>query len=463
MKRMVKIRILLSIILFLPLLSICNSFSSEVAKDSLIPKRPGAKRPDLPDYLPDKLEKKFPSPSFPEITPHLGKNDELGFVLQGVKFEGNTVFTHEQLSAVAVPFVSQRVGFIELEELRYRLTRHYTDQGFINSGVILKPKQSVDDGVVTFEVNEGRLNEIRVVGNEKLTPDYITQRLWPDKQQPFNTQRLQQNFQLLLRDQFIERMDGRLMPGLGAGQAILDLQVVRATPYELFFSLDNSRAPSSGAERGRLSGVLHNLTGFGDSLELASEFSEGANEWEVAFNFPLNASGTLLSLRYDNTNSHVIEEPLDAIDIENEYESYELSLSHPLWKELQGHFITGATLAVKKNHSYLFGQPFPFSPSDDSHGRSAVSALRLWQDYQLRRSDWVFAARSSLSIGLDWFDATIHSGDITDSRFVAWLAQLQYAQRVWEDAQVIIRADIQLSSDKLLALEKFSLGGINTV
>jgi len=64
---------------------------------------------------------------------------------------------------------------------------------------------------------------------------------------------------------------------------------------------------------------------------------------------------------------------------------------------------------------------------------------------------------------LDWFDATIHSGDIADSRFVAWLAQLQYAQRVWEDAQVIIRADIQLSSDKLLALEKFSLGGINTV
>ena len=76
----------------------------------------------------------------------------------------------------------------------------------------------------------------------------------------------------------------------------------------------------------------------------------------------------------------------------------------------------------------------------------------------------VIAARSTLSIGLDAFDATQQHGSVPDGQFVTWLGQLQWARRLGDwGIQSIFRTDLQLSNRSLLPMEQCAVGGFNTV
>ena len=93
-----------------------------------------------------------------------------------------------------------------------------------------------------------------------------------------------------------------------------------------------------------------------------------------------------------------------------------------------------------------------------------VTALRLACEWTDRTPTQVLAARARLSIGIDAFNATINPDDIPDSRFVAWLGQVQWARQLtpW-GLQVIARSDVQLASQPLLPLEQIAVGGRYTV
>ncbi|CAA9892219.1 ShlB/FhaC/HecB family hemolysin secretion/activation protein (fragment) [Candidatus Methylobacter favarea] len=73
----------------------------------------------------------------------------------------------------------------------------------------------------------------------------------------------------------------------------------------------------------------------------------------------------------------------------------------------------------------------------------------------------MFAVRSIFNIGIDALDATINQ-HAPDGRFFSWLGQLQWARHV-RSGQIIWRADVQLTDDPLLPLEKFQIGGANSV
>jgi hemolysin activation/secretion protein len=76
----------------------------------------------------------------------------------------------------------------------------------------------------------------------------------------------------------------------------------------------------------------------------------------------------------------------------------------------------------------------------------------------------VFAARSRLSLGIDALNSTINEDKLPDSRFLAWLGQVQWARRLTDwGLQVISRLDVQLTTQPLLPLEQIAVGGRYTV
>ena len=111
-------------------------------------------------------------------------------------------------------------------------------------------------------------------------------------------------------------------------------------------------------------------------------------------------------------------------------------------------------------------EPFAFlSGTDDPEQK--VSVLRFVQDWSWRTSSDVVAARSTASVGLGVLGATT-SGDSNrpDSRFFAWLGQVQWAHRFSErfwSSELVFRTDLQLAADPLLSLEKIAVGGLRTV
>jgi len=427
----------------------------------------------LPPYI---QQEKNPSNS--EASEYKAANDRQNFsaipgakiTLKEVIFKGNIAFSDSQLKEVCLPFINQQVSLGDLEELRFRLTNLYVQTGYVNSGVVI-PEQHISDGVVTFNVIEGQLKEVNIKGNERLNEDYIRERLFINTSSKnsknttaFNSKQLQKGFRQLLADPLIERLNGKIKPGLNKGEAVLDLEVTRARPYDISLLVDNHSSPSSGEIRAMLNGTIRNLTGYGDNLDLSFNTSEGNDDYSAYFSLPISAENSRFFISYVNSESSVIEESLAAIDIESKYSTFSLGFSHPIKQSLNSELIFGLAFTRRKSQTFLLGEGAPFSEGVETDGRSSTSVLRFSQDYMFRQAAQIIAARSTLNMGLSILDATIHENNVADSKFVSWLGQAQYAYRFQQyESQLISRANIQLANQRLLSLEQMSVGGPDSV
>lgn len=425
---------------------------------------PSRERPPLPDYQqPDAS----PSISFPpEPTPSgdsLTITDSPSFHLQKIRLVGNAVFSEDELSPIIQPYVGRRITFEALQNLRLKLTRHYVENGYVNSGVVI-PDQKIENGEVVLAIIEGRLSEILVAGNEKIRDRYIRSRLVLGADPPLNIRRLEERVQLLHQDPIVDRLNAVLAPGDHPGEAVLEAHVDEASPYVLGIRFDNHESPSVGGERGEIYGAHRNLTGWGDALRARVGLAEGLDDLSLSYDIPLTARDTRFSFRYERNESLVVERPFDIVDIESESETFSFKFSHPFIQTPGDEFSLSLGLDIRDSETRIAGRPYSFSPGVHE-GKSEVSVIRFAQDWVSRSRSQVFALRSVFNVGVDAFDATINGGDVPDGRFFAWLGQFQWARR-FDDlrrSQLIFRADAQFSSDTLLPLEKFSVGGANSV
>lgn len=81
-----------------------------------------ANRPlPAPEYADPPDTERPASPPAPALPVTAGAT----FLLQGIRFEGNSVFSDEELSALAAPYLNRPVSLVDLEALRIQLTEHY--------------------------------------------------------------------------------------------------------------------------------------------------------------------------------------------------------------------------------------------------------------------------------------------------------------------------------------------------
>ncbi len=379
------------------------------------------------------------------------------------RLSGNTVFTSEELAPLTAPYAGREIGTEELAALRLTLTKYYVERGYINSGAVV-PDQDVQDGVVRIDIVEGRLTDIEISGNHRLSDDYLSARLRQGAGPPLNVATLQEQFQLLLGGPFVRRINGELAPGAQPGEAALKARVEERKPWVLGFGLDNDITPTLGEVRGVLHAAVLSPTRSGDILSTDLAYGEGLKEAQVDYALPLNPRGTTLQLFGDWSNGEVVEELLSGLDIEGETTSLGARINHPVWENARERFALSFGFDSRESSTSLLGRGFAFSPGVAPSGDSQVSVVRVAQDWNRRSPEQVFAVRSTFSIGVDLLGATHNQGGQPDGRFFAWLGQAQWARRLpWADSQIIFRLDGQWAADPLLPLEQFSVGGGRTV
>ncbi len=169
--------------------------------------------------------------------------------MREIRVIGSTIFSAEELAKVTAPYVNREVTSEDLEALRVALTLLYVNNGYVNSGAIL-PDQTVTEGVVTYQIIEGRLSAVDVEGNRWFRSSYFQKRFFLDAGPPLNVNALQRRLQLLLEDSRIQRLNAELKPGLKPGEGILDVRVEERTPYRLLSEYNNYQSPSVGENRG---------------------------------------------------------------------------------------------------------------------------------------------------------------------------------------------------------------------
>ena len=424
-------------------------------------RRPGQTELPMPEF-----EEPGPAPELllPPVQPRRPADrpgPQMRVFIKRFVFEGNTVFSDDELATVTAPYTTRVITSDELLKARDRITLHYIENGYINSGAMV-PDQEVADGVIKLQVIEGELTTLAIAGNDRLRDDYISDRVRLGTATPLNVKRLQRRLQILQENPLIDRINAALAPGDRPGESELSVDIAEERPYQLRLIADNHRSPSVGAEQGTLVGEHLNLTGRGDLLRGSVSLTEGLENVYAEYRIPVTAKDTELGIYYEMTNSDVVEAPFDALDIKSDSKTLGLSLRHPVYRVPGEEFGIGLVFERKWSETELLGSKFSFAEGV-VNGESDVSVLRLTQDWLKRSRNRVLAMHSAFSFGLGIFGATDNDSK-PDGEFFHWLGQFQWAERLGNTStELILRADAQLTNDPLLPMEKFVVGGVDTV
>ncbi|MBD2110337.1 MULTISPECIES: ShlB/FhaC/HecB family hemolysin secretion/activation protein [Cyanophyceae] len=422
------------------------------------PSRPAPLNPPLPEPIPPEEPLLRPEPNPEEASPPAG---ELVFTVNRIEVVGNTVL-EDEIAALVEPWEGNALSLADLLELRTAITELYQIQGYVTSGAFLPTNQDLGNGVVQIQVIEGGVETIQVNGLGRLREGYVRDRIALATQSPLQIAQVEDALRLLQIDPLLERVDAELTAGSRPGQNILILDVAEADPFSAAVTLDNSQSSSIGSWQAEAQVQHRNVLGLGDAASLRYGHTQGLNLYELRYGLPLNARDGTLQVRYENASSRIVTPQFVDAGIRSNSQTLALSVRQPLSRSISQEFALGLAFDLRQSRSFILNDiPFSFSVGPEN-GVAKVSALRFSQDWLARDLRRVVAARSQFSLGLGLFDATVNDTG-TDGRFFAWLGQFQWVERVSPNLLLVSRVNAQLTPNSLLPLERFSVGGQDTV
>jgi hemolysin activation/secretion protein len=375
---------------------------------------------------------------------------------------GNTAFSQVELDQVLLPFTKRPITFSELLKARSLITDLYVNRGYITSGAFI-PTQDLQNGVVKIQVIEGGLEEIKITGVERLSPDYVRSRMNIATGAPLNRDRLIQALQVLQINPLIASVSAELSAGTRAGQNVLEVRVREAKSLNAQLSLDNNRAPSVGSLRRKVQVSEANLTGLGDTLSVGYSNTDGSNSYDLSYTLPINPYNGTIAFAFNNGNSNVLEKPFNILDIYANSTSYDFTFRQPIEQTPSQEIALGFTASYRESLTSLLKIPFPLSAGADDNGVTKIAVLRAFQEFTQRSSQSVISLRSQFSLGLGGVLGSNINTSFPDSRFVSWRGQSQYVNLLAPDTFLLLRGDLQFGDRALLPSEQIGFGGQDTL
>ncbi|MEM8830298.1 MAG: ShlB/FhaC/HecB family hemolysin secretion/activation protein [Cyanobacteria bacterium P01_G01_bin.19] len=458
--------IAIAVLVFFPLKVLAQSETDirENAPNVIERTAPRQNRPLTPKIPQPKPEPNLQAPNIPRTSECLQPNDRRDageiFYVRDVEVLGNTVLQSE-IDAEINRFKRHFVTLEDLVCLRSQITNLYLNNGYVTSGAFIPNNQDLDDGIVAIQVIEGSVAEIGIRGLKRLRSSYIRSRVSSATKKPLNQVKLESALQLLLQNPLISRVDAELTASNTAGSNILLLDIQEDDAFFTNIGTDNYRSSSIGESQLTASINHNNLLGFGDRIYASYSLTEGLDLYSLGYTFPINAKGGTFSFAYDNSDTEVVDDEFANVDIASQTESFSVGIRQPAIQSPNTEFALSLNLDVRRRQTFLDSDPFPFTLGL-TDGFANVTVLRFAQEWVNRQPTRVFAARSQFNFGINAFDATINNIG-ADGEFLAWQGQFQWVQQLSSRILLVTRLGTQLTLDSLLSLEKFSLGGINTI
>ncbi|EDX82549.1 outer membrane protein, OMP85 family, putative [Synechococcus sp. PCC 7335] len=418
---------------------------------------------ELPEKQPPVLEVPvLPSAPIQEISPNIST-----LFVSTVQFVGNTVFTNEQLQAIAQPYTDRFLTYEDLVRLRSDLTNFYVRNGYTFSGVYIPAigNEFVDpsDATITLQVAEGSIERIVFVGDKRLE-SYVRERL-EFAFTPLNQPRLEAAIRLLQNDPFVQSISANIAPGSAEDRFILEVQAAAQPTLDIRVGTDNQRLPSVGSVQTQAELTASNLLGAGEQVRVSYGRTEGSNTYDVQVGAPVNRWNGTLSFAYASIDGRITEDPIEEFDIRTDSQLYTVSFEQPVIRKVTEDVVETLAVGISatrlNTEATLSGIPFPLSPGANANGTTRVTELSFFQSYLNRTQASALYAGSEFNLGLDAFNATV--GSEPDAQYLIWRGQTIWLQRVFNSAQLSLTGALQLSSDPLIPFSQFSLGGPNSI
>ena len=405
----------------------------------------------------------LPLPPVPE--PSEAERELLGvrFTLHAVRVVDATSLPGEAIEAVTREYVGKNVGAGDLRTLAARLTQLYADRGFATSGVVFR-SASPEKGEAEYLAVEGPVAQVRFRSPPRVAnPAWLTRQLVPDPRSPARLDEIQERMAALRDAGVVDRVNASLEPLPGVGRSELVVSVEEPRPWTLSLDYDNYHSPVVGARRPSLGFSHRNVTGWGDRFDLRVGRTDGLEDASASWWGIVPRTQVLAGIRFERSDALAIDPPsFRSLDI--------TTVSETKGADLGWQFATRASRTVqarlafdrRSSESTLLGLPFSFVAGLPD-GRSDVDVWRASLLATERGEADVTFFRVQASRGRVTSDL-VPAPEAPEGRFASWFAQAQYARRLGEGgAQVLVRVEGQFTRDRLLPIEKLSLGGHATV
>jgi hemolysin activation/secretion protein len=398
--------------------------------------------------------------------------------IKRITVSGSTVFSEEQLNQLTAPLLKKSVTLSQIRDLADQITQLYLDKNYITSRAILPTDQDINTGVIKIQVIEGTVERIEVKraggGGGRLSENYIRDRVANGVGVPLNFARVEDELQLMRADPLISDLKANLTAGSGSGLSVLEVTFAEAKSFSVNPFTDNYGNPATGIFRGGVNVQEMNLTGNGDKIFGGYTRSGSSDSFSFGYQYPINARGGTLDFNFSTGANPIVEPPFDTLNIKTDSQTYELTYRQPLIRTPREEFALSLGLAVETSNSFFDGQSFNFQTASDpsrpitdaiGDGRSQSTIIRFGQDLILRDPGGAFAFRSTFNFGISALGATVRANGDPDGRFFSWAGQALRVQRLGSDRDTLalIRLGIQLTGDSLLPLNRYSIGGPQSV
>lgn len=386
-----------------------------------------------------------------------GVVEKTGFILKKVEFEGNTVYSQEQLNKI----IDKRIGtyseLIQLKEIIKDLSQYYNDNGYITSFAYL-PAQKIKDGVLKVNIVESKISNIKIEGNKWARTSYLKNNMLKaegiQENKIFNVKDLRKSLGKINETNYLK---GRAILQKGEDNESTEI-VLNATdraPLRFNAGWNNQGRDLIGVQRSVLTVGNENLTGFGDRIYASNVLAKDTYGLNTNYFLPLGPYGTELRLGYGYSNVQPGSE-YRVQGVEGISHNFSVGLIQPIYEK--DNFKVTSDIGL-----------------DMLRARTNINSSVLYDKYDLRilrtglnaiKDDksgrWI--SRFEVSTGLPMMGAStehIHSEKSTS--FVKLNPSLIRVQRLPYQTTGILRIAGQYSPDSLLPVEQFQAGGMNSV
>jgi hemolysin activation/secretion protein len=347
----------------------------------------------------------------------------------------------------------------QMQKVAEQIALHLRGAGLVLAQAYV-PVQEVDvDGLITIDVMDAKLGKVVVEGAKRMPPSLIAASADPLQDGPLTKDRIES---AMLSAQTLPgtAVLGTFRPGSNTGETDLVLKVQNEKTFEFRLGGDNYGTEFAGEYRARADAVVNNPSGFGDQLALT--LLQAFHPTDTAFGslrYSLNPGTprTRVHLRAERAAFVADNQTFKVLGVEGDNETYEAGLRHDLRRTRTLTATSGLSLQARRADVKF----------------KDISALKL-DDDDLRVANLDFTAQrfDTRFKGVDFIDASVRFGrdQATDFEIVSnderyHAVRLGYSryQRLTDAQTLLLVARGQGSPDVLPSLERFSLGGPDSV
>lgn len=391
-------------------------------------------------------------------------------VPKAFRFEGNTVITTEDLTALGAQWIDKPIDFKRLSAITEAVRALYHSRGYLLAVAYLPPQQ-IEDGVIRIGIMEGKIGKISVntsgqgprprIGEDQVRK-IIAAHVPPDA--AVSDAMLERPL-LLVEDLIGSGVKSSLVAGAERGSADFGVEL-RGDPRKGLITgsveLDNFGNDVTGEERLHLKLDFNGLASFGDLLSINGFVTRNnlSTFGTVSYLAPLGSSGLRAGFGYGRL-SYVLGQEFAALEAEGEVRLIEGYLTYPLLRSRNAN-LHGRVGLVRKE---IKSQSAFFSNEDI---RDEGLLLQLSGDRRTSHYAQAFVA-SWTSAEVSYFDEAQRLQDASANGYKTqgWFHKLsfdaQHMQQIRSNLSWSVRGAGQYSSQNLIGAEKFSLGGPDRV